>query len=81
MADVPQPPTPSLSLARVQSIGIPVVPLYAATLFVSALLLFWVQPLIAKMVLPLLGGAPAVWNTAMMFVQLVLLAGYGYAIC
>jgi len=54
-------------------------PLYAAAVFVSAFLLFWVQPLFAKMVLPLLGGAPAVWNTAMVFFQLVLLAGYGYA--
>jgi hypothetical protein len=54
-------------------------PLYAATLFTSAFLLFWIQPLVAKMMLPLLGGAPAVWNTAMMFFQLLLLAGYGYA--
>ena len=65
--------------ARLGRVGIAVVPLYAGTLFVSALLLFWVQPLIAKMMLPLLGGAPAVWNTAMMFFQLVLLGGYGYA--
>ena len=52
---------------------------FAAAIFVSAFLLFWVQPLFSKMVLPLLGGAPAVWNTAMMFFQLLLLAGYGYA--
>ena len=78
MADIQQQSTtPALLDAR--RIGLPVVPLYAATLLVSALLLFWVQPLIAKMVLPLLGGAPAVWNTAMMFFQLMLLAGYGYA--
>ena len=54
-------------------------PIFAAAVFTSAFLLFWVQPLYSKMVLPLLGGAPAVWNTAMMFFQLVLLAGYGYA--
>src|SRR3954471_20420789 len=54
-------------------------PLYAATLFLSAGLLFCVQPMFAKMVLPLLGGAPGVWNTAMMFFQATLLAGYGYA--
>jgi hypothetical protein len=48
-------------------------------MFVSAFLLFWMQPLFAKMVLSLLGGSPSVWNTAMMFFQLVLLAGYGYA--
>lgn len=53
--------------------------LFAATLFVSALLLFWVQPLAGKMVLPLLGGAPAVWNTCLLFFQAALLAGYGYA--
>ena len=52
--------------------------LFAATLFVSATLLFWIQPLFAKMVLPLLGGSPSVWNTAMVFFQAVLLAGYGY---
>src|SRR5271156_4398870 len=51
----------------------------AAAIFVSAFLLFWVQPLFSKMVLPLLGGSPSVWNTAMMFFQVVLLAGYGYA--
>ena len=54
-------------------------PLYAATMFVSAFLLFAVQPSITKMVLPRLGGSPAVWNTAMVFFQAVLLAGYLYA--
>src|SRR5437660_2549009 len=53
--------------------------LFAATLFVSAALLFLVQPLLARMVLPLLGGAPAVWNTCMVFFQAALLAGYAYA--
>jgi len=53
--------------------------LFAATLTVSALLLFCVQPLVAKMILPLLGGAPAVWNTCMVFFQAALLAGYLYA--
>ena len=52
--------------------------LFAVTLFLSALLLFWVQPLAGKMVLPLLGGAPAVWNTCLLFFQATLLAGYGY---
>ncbi|MDB5736025.1 MAG: putative transporter [Alphaproteobacteria bacterium] len=54
-------------------------PFFAVAIFTSAFLLFWVQPLFAKMILPLLGGSPAVWATAMMFFQLVLLAGYGYA--
>jgi len=52
---------------------------YAATLFVSALLLFSIQPMFAKMVLPRLGGAPAVWSVAMVFFQTALLAGYCYA--
>jgi SAM-dependent methyltransferase len=54
--------------------------LFAVALFVSAFLLFWVQPLAGKMVLPLLGGTPAVWNTCMLFFQAVLLAGYAYAL-
>ena len=47
--------------------------------FVSASLLFAVQPMFAKMVLPILGGAPAVWNTCMVFFQAALFAGYLYA--
>lgn len=54
-------------------------PVYAATLFLSAFLLFAVQPMFTKMVLPRLGGSPAVWNTAMVFFQATLLAGYLYA--
>ena len=57
-----------------------VVPVFALALFTSAALLFWVQPLIAKMLLPLLGGAPSVWNTCMVFFQALLLAGYAYAL-
>src|SRR4051794_9984582 len=53
--------------------------LYAVTVFLSAFLLFQVQPIIAKMVLPWFGGTSAVWTTCMLFFQLVLLAGYGYA--
>src|ERR1051325_5418649 len=53
--------------------------LFAATLFASALLLFAVQPIFTKMVLPMLGGAPAVWSVAMVFFQAALLAGYAYA--
>ncbi|HTU18886.1 MAG TPA: hypothetical protein VMG10_12575 [Gemmataceae bacterium] len=52
---------------------------FAATLFTSALLLFLVEPMIGKMITPLLGGTPAVWNTCMVFFQAVLLAGYAYA--
>ncbi len=53
--------------------------LFAAALFLSAFLIFSVQPMFAKMVLPLLGGTPAVWNTAMVFFQAALLGGYFYA--
>jgi hypothetical protein len=52
---------------------------YAVTLFGSAFLLFLLQPMFAKMVLPRLGGAPSVWSVAMVFYQTALLAGYGYA--
>lgn len=55
------------------------VPVYAATLLLSAALLFSVQPMFSKMILPLLGGTPQVWNTAMLFFQMSLLAGYAYA--
>lgn len=54
-------------------------PLYAFTLFVSAFLLFLIQPMVGKMILPTFGGTPAVWNTCMVFFQGALLAGYGYA--
>lgn len=56
-----------------------VVGLFAATLFLSALLLFSVQPMFAKIVLPRLGGSPSVWAVSMCFFQAVLLAGYCYA--
>ena len=52
---------------------------FAATLFGSALLLFAIQPMFAKMVLPVLGGTPAVWSIAMVVFQALLLAGYAYA--
>ncbi|MSQ93598.1 MAG: hypothetical protein EXR98_03475 [Gemmataceae bacterium] len=51
---------------------------FSLSLFVSAALLFLVQPMIGKMILPQLGGTPAVWNTCMVFFQGVLLVGYGY---
>ena len=53
--------------------------LFSLTVFISAALLFTMQPMFAKMALPLLGGTPAVWNTCMVFFQAVLLVGYGYA--
>jgi spermidine synthase len=53
--------------------------LYSVTMFVGAMLLFVVQPMVGKMILPLLGGTPAVWSTCMVFFQAVLLGGYAYA--
>jgi hypothetical protein len=53
--------------------------LYATTIFLSAFLLFQVQPLIAKIILPWFGGSAAVWSAALMFFQLLLLGGYAYA--
>ncbi|MCD6285430.1 MAG: fused MFS/spermidine synthase [Anaerolineae bacterium] len=53
--------------------------LYAATILVSALLLFLVQPLISRYILPWFGGTSAVWSTSMLFFQLLLLAGYLYS--
>jgi hypothetical protein len=52
---------------------------FVATIFLGSFLLFLVQPMIARMVLPRLGGAPAVWNSAMLVYQALLLAGYAYA--
>ncbi len=53
--------------------------LYSLAALTSSLLLFLIQPMFAKMTLPLMGGTPAVWNTAMVFYQVVLLLGYAYA--
>ena len=53
--------------------------LFASTLFSSALLMFVLQPLFGKLLLPLLGGTPAVWNSCMVFYQSVLFLGYLYA--
>src|SRR5258705_9049156 len=52
---------------------------FTAAIFVSAALLFMVQPMFTKMVLPRLGGAPSVWSVAIVFFQAALLAGYAYA--
>ena len=52
---------------------------YAGTIFLSAFLLFLVQPIIAKQILPWFGGSSAVWTTALVFFQTTLLAGYAYA--
>lgn len=65
---MPTPPSPKLVLAT-----------YTGAVFLSALLLFAVQPMFTRMVLPQLGGSPSVWSIAMVFFQTMLLAGYAYA--
>src|ERR1700738_2718243 len=68
----PQPPlAPPPQTARML--------LHAATVFLSAFLLFLVQPILAKQILPWFGGAAIVWTLCMVFFQLVLLLGYAYA--
>src|SRR5262245_44652994 len=52
---------------------------FIAAIFVSAALIFMVQPMFTKMVLPRFGGAPSVWSVAIVFFQAALLAGYAYA--
>ena len=54
-------------------------PLFASTILLSAFLLFLVQPIIAKQILPWFGGTSAVWTTCLVFFQVVLLAGYTYS--
>src|SRR5688572_13091019 len=70
---------PSSSKTAISSSRLVVV-LFGATMFLSALLLFWSQLVIAKMLLPRLGGTPAVWNTCMLFFQVLLLGGYSYVL-
>jgi hypothetical protein len=69
----PSTSTPHVDALRLASV------LYATTLFLSALLLFLLQPMFTKMVLPRLGGSPTVWSVAMVFFQAALLTGYTYA--
>src|SRR5437763_3671604 len=72
---------PELSVDR-RAQGMPrvlLLPIFTTAIFVSAALLFMVQPMFTKMVLPRFGGAPAVWSVAIVFFQGALLAGYGYA--
>ncbi|MDD4914904.1 MAG: fused MFS/spermidine synthase [Methylococcales bacterium] len=68
----------SASQPIVKSAISPVIP-YAGTLFLSAILMFTLQPMFGKSLLPLLGGTPAVWNTCMVFYQTLLFLGYLYA--
>ena len=73
------PMLPSGNAANSRGRNVLILVVYTAAIFVSALLLFSVQPLFTKMVLPRLGGSPAVWSVAMVFFQSLLLGGYAYA--
>jgi MFS family permease len=72
-------PRINMALKRETMKFMPVTLLFAGTVFASAFSLFLVQPIIAKQILPWFGGSASVWATCMVFFQLVLLAGYGYA--
>src|SRR5829696_9917081 len=69
------PPVPRARRAR----NAAVLGLYALALFATSALLFAVEPMFTKMVLPLLGGTPAVWNSCLLYYQAALLVGYLYA--
>jgi hypothetical protein len=69
----------SAARAAVRQPSRAIVALFAGTLFTSAFLMFLLEPMVARMVLPSLGGAPAVWNTCLVFFQTMLLGGYAYA--
>src|SRR5262249_53566790 len=68
-----------VTTAAAPSAAGPLLAVFTAAIFLSAALLFAVQPMFTKMVLPRLGGSPAVWSVAIVFFQAVLLAGYAYA--
>jgi hypothetical protein len=72
----PEPPPPSAARDKLDKLYKPI---YALAIFSSAFLLFQVQPLIAKIILPWFGGAAAVWTICLLFFQTVLLLGYLYA--
>src|SRR5215813_5900943 len=72
---MPPPPTAPLAESGERQTLL----VFAATLVLSAFLLFSVQPMVAKMLLPVLGGAPATWAVSLCFFQALLLLGYAYA--
>jgi hypothetical protein len=76
---IPELPTDAAAAGREARTNAALLATFAAAIFVSAALLFVVQPMFTKMVLPRLGGAPAVWSVAIVFFQGALLVGYGYA--
>ena len=75
----PGPAALASAAPRAGSSRLPLGPVLAVTVFLGSFLLFLVQPLFGRMLLPLMGGAPAVWATALVFFQAALLAGYLWA--
>ena len=57
----------------------PIFLVFGLTIFISALLIFQIQPIVARFLLPWFGGSPSVWSSCMVFFQIGLLSGYGYA--
>jgi len=72
-------PAPATDAIRPVELGSARTALHAFSVFLSAVLLFSIEPMIARMLLPIYGGSPAVWNTCMVFFQIVLVAGYTWA--
>src|SRR6202795_4292526 len=74
-------PRQSVPRESTHHLGLPLgTPVYALTIFLGAFLFFQVQLILAKFVLPRFGGGPSVWSTALLIFQVLLLAGYGYAV-
>jgi hypothetical protein len=73
------PESVSTATARPAAAISPLVGVFSITIFLSAALLFMIEPMFARLVLPYLGGSPAVWNTCVVFFQAAMLAGYAYA--
>ena len=71
--------SPSLVDPGGRRLDVIIIAVFSVTMFISAALLFLVEPMFAKMALPLLGGSAAVWTTCLVFFQMTLLAGYVYA--
>src|SRR3954463_12936615 len=69
----------ALQLGRSPAQRFSPMPAFALTIFIGAFLLFQIQPLIGKYILPWFGGGPGIWTTCVLFFQIVLLCGYAYA--
>src|SRR5262249_53786878 len=74
-----RPAATSARAARAVDSAALAVPLFGGAMLLSGFLLFLVEPMVARMVLPILGGVPMVWNGCVVFFQIAMLAGYGYA--